>query len=172
MLNHADRNYYHDPKERSMLEAFKAQDPKSATSNIMANVPVNFLSRPEYESPLFGKLKSNFFSRREMRTCGCKKLFVGSISKSQEVMEHIFEVIFNRFENFRYKPDAVKKARSRMHYISQAIYAAHADSFVTNDGGFSSKVRVVYSYLGVPTEVVDYLHFMEHSELFECCVDS
>uniref|UniRef100_UPI00197D6403 hypothetical protein n=1 Tax=Pseudomonas viridiflava TaxID=33069 RepID=UPI00197D6403 len=59
VLKHADRNYYLDPKERSMLEGFKAQDPKGATSNVMANMPVDFLCKPEYETPLLKKLNSS-----------------------------------------------------------------------------------------------------------------
>ena len=172
VLKHADRNYSLDPKERSMLEGFKAQDPKGATSNVMANMPVDFLCKPEYENPLLEKLKSSLSLAEKCARAGVTNYTWESISKSQEVMEHIFEVVFNHLEEIRYKPDAVKKSRSRMHDVSHAIYAAHADYFVTNDGGFSSKARVVYSYLGVPTEVVDYLHFMEQPELFECCVES
>lgn len=172
VLNHADRNYYLDPRERGMLEVFKAKDPKGVTSNIMANMSVDFLSRPEYENPLLEKLKSSLSLAEKCARAGVSDYSWESISKSQEVMEHVFEVVFNYLEEIRYKPDSVKKSRSRMHDVSHAIYAAHADYFVTNDGGFSSKARVVYSYLGVPTEVVNYQNFIEHSELFESRVDS
>lgn len=172
VLKHADRNYFLDPREREMLESFKAQDPKGETSNVMANMPVDFLSRPEYEKPLLEKLKSSLSLAEKCARAGITNYMWESISKSQEVMEHVFEVVFNHLEEIRYKPDAVKKSRSRMHDVSHAIYAAHADYFVTNDGGCASKARVVYSYLGVPTEVVNYLHFIEHPELLKPCVDS
>jgi hypothetical protein len=87
-------------------------------------------------------------------------------------MEHVFEVIFNYFEEIRYKPDAAKKSRSRMHDVSHAIYAAHSDYFVTNDGNFASKALVAYTYLGVPTQVVYYLKFIGHPELFEQTLNS
>lgn len=167
VLAHADRNYFLDPRERDMLDGFKVQDVDGKISNIMANLPVGFLSKPEYEQPLLAKLKSSLLLREKCARAGVTDYAWGSISKSQEVMEHVFEVIFNYFEEIRYKPDAVKKSRSRMHDVSHAIYAAHADYFVTNDGGFASKARVAYTYLGVPTQVVDYLKFIEHPELFE-----
>lgn len=165
VLAGAHLNYELDPKERKMLDDYKAQDLEGKISNVMANLPVDFLSRPEYEAPFIRKLDS---SPQLMRKCAEAKVSDyswESISVSHEVMEHVFEVLFNHLEEIRYKPDHVRKSRSRMHDVSHAIYAAHTDFFVTNDGGLASKIRVAYSYLSVPTQVIDYEDFIRCPEL-------
>jgi len=70
VLEHADRNYYLDPRERGMLEGFKAKDPKGETSNVMANLPVELLSKPEHEELLLEKLNSSPYSRKNARMRG------------------------------------------------------------------------------------------------------
>jgi len=79
------------------------------------------------------------------------------------VLEHVFEILMNYLEEIRFRPEDVKKSRSRMHDVTHAIYATKADIFVTGDDRFYHKVRVAYNFLGVPTKVLFLDDFLKNS---------
>jgi hypothetical protein len=86
-----------------------------------------------------------------------------------------YEVVINRFfalqlsvgylanwlEEIGYFRESRKKARSRMHDVSHIIYAAYSDLLVSNDTKLVKKALVIYSILGIKTNVVPMEKFIE-----------
>lgn len=154
VLNHFDRNRYLDVRERMMLDQMKAADTNGERSSIVSNLPPEFLSIPEYAVQLQEKFEASYDLMNNKRQAGLVDLKWPSISQSHAVLEHVFEILMNHLEEIRFRPENVKKSRSRMHDVTHAIYATKADFFVTGDERFFHKVKVAYSFLGVPTKIL------------------
>ena len=87
-----------------------------------------------------------------------------SISKSHAVLEHVFEILMNYLEEVRFRPEEVKKSRSRMHDVTHAIYATKAEIFVTGDDRFYHKIKVAYHYLNVLTKILSLEEFIKQGD--------
>ncbi|MEX5571136.1 hypothetical protein Q1J55_25315 [Pseudomonas syringae] len=164
VLKHFDSNRWLDVRESDLLENLKATDAGGARSKRISNLPVNFLSSTEYDSEITYKYTSDLGLMKKQRDAGLTDLKWPEISKSHEVLEHVFEVLMNYLEEIRFRPEDTKKARSRMHDVTHAIYATKADYFITGDVRFHHKVSAVYDYLQVPTKVVALSDFLEHGK--------
>lgn len=54
-------------------------------------------------------------------------------------LQHCIAVLFNVLEIVGFRPEATKKARSRMHDVSHSIYASQCDFFIVEDNKFREK---------------------------------
>ncbi|MOA10043.1 hypothetical protein D3C78_1299130 [compost metagenome] len=161
VLEYFDRNRFLDSRERKLLKDLKASDVDGARSRIASNLPVTFLSSAEYDSEIKKKFNSDAVLQENARQAGLPDFSWESISISHQVLEHVFEILMNYLEELRFKPEKVKMARSRMHDVTHAIYATKANFFVTGDDRFCHKVRVAYTYLGVPTKIMHLDEFLK-----------
>lgn len=153
VLEHFDRNRFLDVREHTLLDQMKATDAKGERSSKISNLPLEFLSAPEYAMQLQKKFEADHVLMNNKRQAGLVDLKWPCISQSHAVLEHVFEILMNYLEEVRFRPEDVKKSRLRMHDVTHAIYATKTDIFVTGDDRFYHKVRVVYNFLGVPTKV-------------------
>ncbi|RON91648.1 hypothetical protein [Pseudomonas fluorescens] len=167
VLEHFDRNLFLEVRERNLLEDMKATDVKGERSSRVSNLPVNFLSAPEYDSAIMQKYASDRAFMQKKREAGLTDLKWPDISKSHEVLEHVFEILMNYLEEIRFRPEDINKSRSRMHDVTHAIYATKADYFITGDVRFYHKVRAIYDYLRVPTTVLTLNEFLKSEGRFE-----
>lgn len=161
VLDHFDRNKFLEVRERELLEQIKATDAKGERSTRMSNLPVEFLSDPEYALQLQKKFEASRELMNNKQEAGLTDLKWPSIARSHAVLEHVFEMLMNYLEEVRFKPEKVKNSRTRMHDVTHAIYATKADVFVTGDDRLYHKARVAYHYLDVPTEVLSLETFIK-----------
>lgn len=161
VLKYFDRNRALDVRERTMLEQIKATDTKGERSIKNSNLPEDFLSTTEYAAEIQKKFKASCELMNNKQEAGMEDLKWPSISQSHTVLEHVFEILMNYLEEVRFRPEDVKKSRSRMHDISHAIYATKADVFISGDKRFCHKLRVAYHYLNVPTKVLSLDDFIK-----------
>ncbi|MBF8776304.1 MULTISPECIES: hypothetical protein [Pseudomonas putida group] len=163
VLEHFDRNRFLDVREHNLLKGMKEQDVGGKRASQISNLPVNFLSAPEYDAAVNSKYAADRVLMHKKKDAGLQNLKWPEISRSHEVLEHVFEILMNYLEEVRFRPEDVKLARSRMHDITHSIYATKADYFITGDVRFYHKVRAAYDYLGVPTKVLLREEFLEPS---------
>jgi len=76
------------------------------------------------------------------------------------MFEMVVEKLMEYLEAKRYFPDKSENNISSLHDTTHAIYGAYADIFVTNDRRFSEKVKAVYKWLGVETNVLTRKEFI------------
>jgi hypothetical protein len=161
VLKHFDRNAFLDVREHNLLKGMKDSDADGNRASQISNLPVGFLSSPEYDASILEKYAADRALMQKKKAAGLENLKWPEISKSHEVLEHVFEVLMNYLEEIRFRPEGVKLSRSRMHDITHSIYATKADYFITGDERFYHKVRAVYDYLGVPTKVLSRKEFLK-----------
>jgi hypothetical protein len=164
VLEHFARNRFLDVRERLLLERIKATDTKGERSSKISNLPVDFLSATEYALQIQSKLEASRELMNNKKEAGLEDFKWPSISKSHAVLEHVFEILMNYLEEVRFRPEEVKKSRSRMHDVTHAIYATKADIFVTGDDRFYHKIKVAYHYLNVPTKILSLEEFIKQGD--------
>lgn len=78
-----------------------------------------------------------------------------NLKASHTQLEFVMEVLFRILSYYGYNTDkSESKAVSGTHDVTHAIYATETDKFFTTDERFAQRCRAVYSFLGVPTQVV------------------
>jgi hypothetical protein len=88
----------------------------------------------------------------------------GYIRSYFPIFEMVVEKLMEHLESQRYFPDKSEKFVASLHDTSHAIYAAYADVFVTNDSNFARKIKAVYKWLGVETNVMTRKEFLEFKD--------
>ncbi|MFB2518352.1 hypothetical protein [Lysinibacillus sp. OTC-L20] len=145
--------------EKSQFSLFKSQckelnfDPKK-----MSNIPFDeifnhadvflFVEELAINNPVFLQ------SLRKTLNSATKKNFTE--------LQHSIAVLFNVLEIVGFRPEAAKKARSRMHDVSHAVYASQCDFFIVEDNKFREKCKAVYHFLKINTKVLSYNEFIEN----------
>lgn len=77
------------------------------------------------------------------------------LKASHTQLEFAIEILFRILSQNGYNADKSENtAISGTHDITHAIYATEADWLITTDKHFSARCKAVYTFLGVPTEVV------------------
>lgn len=160
VLKHFDRNEFLDVRESNLLKEHKESDADGKRASQTSNLPVDFLSSPEYDAAILERYAAERKLIQKKKEAGLKNLKWPEISKSHEVLEHVLELLMNYLEGIRFRPEGVKMYRSRMHDVTHSIYATKADYFITGDDRFYHKARAVYDYLGVPTKVLSRKEFL------------
>lgn len=161
VLKHFDRNEFLDVRESNLLKGLKESDAEGKLASQMSNLPVDFLSSPEYDAAISERYAAEPELIQKKNDAGLKNLKWPEISKSHEVLEHVFDVLMNYLEQIRFRPEKVKNSRSRIHDVTHSIYATKADYFITGDDRLYHKARAVYDYLGVPTKVLSTKEFVK-----------
>lgn len=88
---------------------------------------------------------------------------INSVTKNNFTeLQHSIAVLFNVLEIVGFRPEAAKKARSRMHDVSHAVYASQCDFFIVEDNKFREKCKAVYHFLKINTKVLSYNEFIEN----------
>jgi len=164
-----DRNPHVEKNENEFLTTLKNLDPNGSLSREVSNNNENILSQDNYHKDLTKLLCQDVL---------LIMLYGKNISESDVILfrkeldkqthfvkERAIELALNYLEFIRYKPEKVKKSRSRMHDCSHAIYASSADIFVTNDNRFLNKVKAVYHYFSINTEILSLNKFIEQNTL-------
>lgn len=144
-------DYYHlnpmlEQQEREQLEQYKSTDPTGKTAQKMSNQNSSILLQEEHSSALNGRFHLDYLAAMSAKKFGLRDFKYPGILKSHTAFERCIEITFCYLEAIRYRPEAVKKSRSRMHDVSHAIYGSIADLLVTDDDRFSKKVQAVYKY--------------------------
>jgi len=85
---------------------------------------------------------------------GIKGFSWPEISGQFSVIERAIEIAMNFLEEIRYRPEHIKKSRSRIHDVTHSIYATGCEFLVTHDKRFHHKVKAVYRYFDIPTKVL------------------
>lgn len=94
--------------------------------------------------------------RRVMKHYDFKNSFNEYLRYNLWALESIIEILFNLLDGYGYNRDKNKRvAESSVYDTQHAINASFCDIFVTNDEHFLKKVKAVYWYLGVKTEVLN-----------------
>lgn len=158
-------NDFIEENEEQMLKDYKLRDPNGDLSSSASNKGVDILFNDIYDNELIGRMLSdeglsNEYGRK-LNSDDIKSLKSNFYEKPHGVKERVLELVFNYLEYIRYKPEKVKKSRSRMHDCTHAIYASNANAFVSDDAKFLSKVKAVYNYLSIETEVLSTSEFLE-----------
>ncbi|EPS0984746.1 hypothetical protein ACVBOS_004295 [Vibrio vulnificus] len=152
-------DFYHlnshlEQQESEQLEWYKSTDPTGKTAQKMSNESSSILLQEEHSLALNGRFHLDFLAAMSARQVGLRDFNYPEILKSHTAFERCIEITFCYLESIRYRPEAVKKSRSRMHDVSHAIYGSIADILVTDDDRFSKKVQAVYEYWGIQTEIL------------------
>lgn len=71
-------------------------------------------------------------------------------------LEGVIESLLKILQFIGYHSDNEKSFRSATHDISHALYATKCNIFVTNDKKFSYRIKAVYSYMGVQTDIMNF----------------
>ncbi len=161
VLRHFDRNEFLEVREHNFLKGMKENDVAGKRASKVSNLPVDFLSTPDFDTAILEGYAAEHALLLKKKEAGLENFKWPEISKSHEVLEHVFEVLMNYLEEIRFRPEDVKLSRSRMHDVTHSIYATKADYFITGDNRFYHKVRAVYDYLGVPTKVLSRDEFLQ-----------
>jgi hypothetical protein len=134
--------------------------------NVMNNInPEAVLSKPMYDH----QIKENFFNSLlllgKYTKDDIQKLIGGgsnfyeltfpSIKKDYQVIETAMQLVFNKLEEIRYRPEKKKNFRSRLHDVSHATYAAYCDYFITEDSKLFDKTKAAYAYLKQETTITN-----------------
>ncbi|KJZ12299.1 hypothetical protein TW85_16030 [Marinomonas sp. S3726] len=133
----------------------------------MSNPNSSILLQEEHSSSLKLKFYLDHLAAMSVRQVGLRDFKYPEILKSHTAFERCIEITFCYLESIRYRPEAVKKSRSRMHDVSHAIYASISDILVTDDDRFSMKLQAVYKYWGIETEVLSTDSFISKVKLSE-----
>ncbi|WP_186259817.1 hypothetical protein [Burkholderia gladioli] len=146
-----------------MLASFKATDPDGSLANRVSNHDEDFLqATPEgYGGRLESILNLDNYLGIKCKAVGIKDVTNwSSFRHSFHVTERAIEIAMNYLEEIRYRPEAVRKSRSRMHDVSHCIYASDCQQFITFDDRLRDKVTVVYRYFNIPTQVLTLEEFL------------
>lgn len=151
---HYDRNAMVEESEEQMLASFKVGDPHGDLANKMSNLSDDFLIDSHHGRHL--RLKLLFRSDLPFicKAHGVTDISWPEISEHFPVLERAIELAMNFLESVRYRPEQVKKSRSRIHDVTHCIYASGCEEFVTNDKRLYDKVRAAYRFFGIPTRVL------------------
>lgn len=84
------------------------------------------------------------------------------LSNNYSKLEYYIEKLFNILELVGYNSEPNKKSRSRLHDVTHVIYATKANYFVTEDKKLKTKTEAIYSFLGVPAQVLEYKKFLQN----------
>lgn len=136
-------------------------DPK-----IMNNIdPEVVLSEPIYdiqtkEEMFMSLLSLRKYSKDQIRelmgvSSNLQEFTFSSIKKDYQVIETAMQIVFNKLEEIRYRPEKKKNFRSRLHDVSHAIYAAYCDYFITEDSKLFDKTKAAYAYLKQETTITN-----------------
>lgn len=134
--------------------------------NIMNNInPETILSEPKYDIKTKEKIFISLLRLEKYDKCQVLELMGGSsnlqeltflsIKKDYRAIETAMEIVFDKLEEIRYRPEKKKNSRSRLHDVSHAIYAAYCDYFITEDSKLFDKTRAAYAYLKQRTTVTN-----------------
>lgn len=162
VLRYYDRNPILEENEELRLASFKDGDPHGKLANKMSNRPDDLLLDSDLERDLQIKLYFDCDLPFRCKAHGVKGFTWPEISGHFTVLERTIEVTMNFLEQVRYRPEPVRKSRSRMHDVTHCIYASGCEQFVTNDKRLYDKAKAVYRYFGVPTRVLTLEEFIAH----------
>lgn len=134
--------------------------------NIMNNInPEAVLSEPTYDLQTKEAIFMSLLSLRKYNKDQIRELMGTSsnlqeftfplIKKDYQVIETAMQIVFNKLEEIRYRPEKKKNFRSRLHDVSHAIYAAYCDYFITEDSKLFDKTKAAYAYLKQETMVTN-----------------
>ncbi len=163
VVRYYDRNPIVERREEHMLASFKATDPDGSLANRVSNHDEDFLqATPEgYGGRLESILNLDNYLGIKCKAVGIKDVTNwSSFRHSFHVTERAIEIAMNYLEEIRYRPEAVRKSRSRMHDVSHCIYASDCQQFITFDDRLRDKVTVVYRYFNIPTQVLTLEEFL------------
>ena len=143
--------------EKSLFSIFKSQrGDLNFNSKIMSNIPFDEIFTNADVLLFVEELAINnpLFLQSLRRT-------INSTDKNNFTeLQHSIAVLFNVLEIVGFRPEAAKKARSRMH----AIYASQCDFFIVEDNKFREKCKAVYHFLKINTKVLSYGEFIKISK--------
>lgn len=108
VLKHFDRNEFLEVRESNLLKGLKANDADGKRACQISNLPVDFLSSPEYDAAILERYAADWALMQKKKEAGLENLKWPDISKSHEVLEHVFEVLMNYLEEIRFRPEDVK----------------------------------------------------------------
>ncbi|MWJ29488.1 hypothetical protein GPM19_15005 [Halomonas sp. ZH2S] len=153
VVDHYDLNPILEKQESDQLKKFKDTDKKGEVSNVVSNNDSSILLQEEHSMVLNGRFHLDIFAAISARKAGLREFKYPDILRSHTAFERCIELTFNYLEIIRYKPETVKKSRSRMHDVSHAVYASTADIIVSEDAKFCKKLEAVYKYWGIDTVI-------------------
>jgi hypothetical protein len=156
-----------EQQENEQLQRYKSTDPTGKIAQKMSNLNSSILLQEEHSSTLNLKFHLDHLAAISARQVGLRGFKYPEILKSHTAFERCIEITFCYLELIRYRPEAVKKSRSRMHDVSHAIYGSITDILVTDDDRFSKKLQAVYKYWGIETEVLNTDGFINSVKLTE-----
>jgi len=81
------------------------------------------------------------------------------------IFEAYVNLSANLIEKIGYYREKKEKHRSRLHDVSHMIYAAYSTTFVSSDQKLLNKTKAIYSFLGVPTNVLSLEEFIQNDKL-------
>lgn len=151
-------DFYHlnpmlERQENEQLKQYKKTDIDGKKAQKISTLDSSILLQEEHSSVLNIKFHLDLLAAMSARKVGLRDFKYPEILKSHTAFERCIEITFCYLESIRYRPESIKKSRSRMHDVSHAIYASIADIIVTDDKKFSKKIKAVYKYWGIKTEV-------------------
>ncbi len=83
-----------------------------------------------------------------------------ALLRSHSTREVVINLTMKVLEQAGYNAHAPSQIRSQIHDVSHAIYGAEASRFVTGDRRFAKRLKAVYSFLNLQTEVLDTANFV------------
>ncbi len=149
-----DLNGNLEARERRMLEDFKESDAKGLIANRMSNLSQGFLLEEQHRHHIEGRLYLDTSYGLIAKRFRVRSIAWADIAPHHALRERALELTMNHLEAIRFRPESVAKSRSRIHDVTHSIYASLCDQFVTNDRRLYDKVRAMYVYFGIPTEVM------------------
>lgn len=150
--------------ERKFLDDAEEKNVHGNDPNEMNNIsPELILKEPIYDYQVREEIFMSLLSLRKYGKDRVREL-VGvsdelpgftsaSIRKEFLVIQVMMQIVFNKLEEIRYRPEKKRKYRSRLHDVSHAIYATYCDYFITEDSRLADKAKAAYAYLRQETKV-------------------
>ncbi|MCU8505953.1 hypothetical protein M2F98_20975 [Vibrio vulnificus] len=171
-----DRNWIPESHQREKLSLGESIEESNDIKSSSVNNSDALELLDKYRDELFRVITINYKELKKnkvMRQYIPKKPINIRMLKAAVLMpyfpmfEMAVEKLMEYLEYSRYYPDKSNKNIASLHDTTHAIYGAYADIFVTNDRRFAHKVRAVYQWLGVSTEVMTRDEFIKQYPVVE-----
>lgn len=85
------------------------------------------------------------------------------LSQRHDIKEQVIPLLFDTLDKSKYYADRqndYEKIRSRMHDVTHAIYGSAATFFVSDDERLRYRLKAVYHFLQIPTQVLSSKEFI------------
>lgn len=154
VMRHYRREPVVEKNDWCMRDFVKKANVCEDISNQMPNLPSDFLANSEDRENLLLELLLRSDLPLICRAHGVSDIYWPTISYHFPVLQRAIELTMGFLDETSYLPEQVRQPRPLRHEVAHSIYASGCEQFITNNKRLYDKVKVSYTYLSIPTEVL------------------